>query len=138
MDGGSIPPSSTRRSLFGPIVNIVAKGFPYSKPNLSVPASVGGRKPELSIDKLSSILKASNNQFENIECCDTDRFQLLISVGVPARVAADRAYINAHEKSHEQNDRIEHDKVLERIMNTVLKEDKELFQKLSDNDSLKK
>lgn len=103
-----------------------------------VPASAGGRKPEPEIDKLSNILKAFNDQFGNIEWSDTDRVQRLITEDIPARVAADRAYINAQKNNDKQNARIEHDKALGRVMNAVLKDDTELFKQFSDNESFKR
>lgn len=42
--------------------------------------------------------------------------------------AADAAYQNAKRTSEKRNARIEHDKVLSRVMRAVLKDDTELFE----------
>jgi type I restriction enzyme R subunit len=62
----------------------------------------------------------------------------LITEDIPARVSADRAYQNAKQNSDKQNARIEHDKVLARVMTAVLKDDTELFRQFSDNDSFRR
>ena len=103
-----------------------------------VPTSGGGQKPEPEIDRLSNIIKAFNDQFGNISWTDTDRVQRLITVDIPGKVAADRAYQNAKKNNDKQNARIEHDKALARVMNGVLKDDTELFRQFSDNDSFKR
>lgn len=54
------------------------------------------------------------------------------------RVAADEAYQNAQQFSDKQNARIEHDKVLGRVMTAVLKDDTELFKQFSNNESFRR
>jgi type I restriction enzyme R subunit len=52
----------------------------------------------------------------------------LLTVDIPARVAADVAHRNARRNSDRQNARIEHDKALRRVMNAVMKDDARLFK----------
>jgi type I restriction enzyme, R subunit len=92
----------------------------------------GGRK-EPELDRLSSILKASNDQFGNIKWTDSDRIRKLVTEEIPSKVSADRAYQNAKKHSDRQNARIEHDKALKRVMTAVLKDDAELYKQFSDN-----
>jgi len=103
-----------------------------------VPTSGGGHKPEPELDRLSNILKSFNDQFGNIPWTDADRVHQLITVEIPTRVAADKAYQNATRNSDKPNARIEHDKALGRVMTAVLKDDTELFKQFSDNESFRR
>ncbi|MGA2331726.1 MAG: type I restriction endonuclease subunit R [Syntrophales bacterium] len=104
------------------------------------PVPTGGNfgiaEPEL--DRLSTILKAFNDQFGNIQWTDTDRVHKLITEDIPARVAVDTAYQNARRNPDKQNARIEHDKALMRVMTAVLKDDTELFKQFMDNESFER
>lgn len=44
-----------------------------------VPASGGGRKPELELDLLSNIVRAFNDQFGNIDWKDADKIRKVIA-----------------------------------------------------------
>ncbi len=103
-----------------------------------VPTSGGGRKPEPELDRLSNILKTFNDQFGNVPWTDADRVQKLITVEIPAKVAADTAYQNAKKNSDKQNARIEHDKALGRVIVDMMKDDTELFKQFSDNESFRR
>ncbi|MFC1888545.1 type I restriction endonuclease subunit R [Thermodesulfobacteriota bacterium] len=103
-----------------------------------VPTSGRGHKPEPELDLLSNIIKTFNDQFGNIQWTDADRVHRLITVDIPARVAADPAFQNAQKNSDKQNARIEHDKALARVMTAVLKDDTELFKQFVDNESFKR
>jgi type I restriction enzyme R subunit len=92
-----------------------------------VPASGGGFKPELELDRLSNIIKAFNEQFGNIDWKDTDKIRKVISEEIPAKVSADKAYQNAMKHSDRQNARIEHDKALQRVVTDLLADHTELF-----------
>jgi type I restriction enzyme R subunit len=105
---------------------------------MPVPTIGGGRKPEPELDRLSSILKAFNEQFGNIPWTDKDRVHRMITQEIPNRVAADKAYQNARKNSDRQNARIEHDKALSRVMTAVLKDDTELFRQFMDNESFQR
>ena len=100
--------------------------------------SGAGRKPEPELDRLSNILKVFNDQFGNTEWEDRDRVHRLITQDIPAGVAADVAYQNAMRNSDEQNVRVELDKALPRVMNTVLKDDTQLFKMFWDNESFRR
>jgi len=52
-------------------------------------------------------------------------------------VADDAAFQNALSKSGEENARIEHAKVLKRVMTSVMKDDMKLFKEFTDNKSFK-
>ncbi len=103
-----------------------------------VPMSGGGYKAEPELDHLSNILKTFNDQFGNIPWGDSDRVHQLITEIIPARVAADTAYLNAQKNSDKQNARIEHDKALLRVMTAVMKDDTELFKQFVDNEGFKR
>ncbi len=103
-----------------------------------IPVSGGGRKPEPELERLSSIIRAFNDQFGNIPWTDKDRVGHLITTEIPARVAADAAFKNAVKNSDRQNARIEHDKALARVMTAILADDTELFKQFSDNPSFRK
>jgi type I restriction enzyme R subunit len=103
-----------------------------------VPTTGGSRKPEPELDRLSNILKAFNDLYGNIGWADKDRVQRLIFEDIPDRVSVDTAYQNAKKNSDKQNARIEHDKALARVMNSVLKDDTDLFKLFVDNESFRR
>jgi type I restriction enzyme, R subunit len=103
-----------------------------------VPTDGGGHKPEPELDRLSNILKASNDQFGGIEWQDADRARRMITEHIPQKVAADTAYQNAKLNSDQQNARIEHDKALARVIVGLMKDDTQLFKQYSDNPDFKR
>ena len=103
-----------------------------------VPTSGGGHKPEPELDRLSNIVKAFNDQFGNIEWKDADRIRQVIAEEIPARVSADRAYQNAMKNSDRAAARLEHDRVLQKVVISMLNDHTELFKQFSDNPSFKK
>jgi type I restriction enzyme, R subunit len=100
--------------------------------------SGGAGKPEPELDRLSNILRAFNELFGNIEWKDVDEINRVITVEIPAKVAADAAYQNAKKNSDRQNARIEHDSALQRVMMELLADHTELFKQFSDNPGFKK
>ena len=98
----------------------------------------GGHKPEPELDRLSNIIRAFNDQFGNIDWTDADHVNRLLTVEIPARVAADTAYQNARKNPDKQNARIEHDKALQRVMDAIMTDDTELYKQFSDNESFKR
>ncbi len=102
------------------------------------PTDGGGQKPESELDRLSNIIRDFNQKFGNIEWKDQDKIETVISVELPAKVAADKAYQNAIANSDRQNARIEHDKALGRAMNDLLSDHAELYKQFSDNESFHK
>ncbi len=103
-----------------------------------VPTSAGGRKPEPELDRLSNIIRSFNELFGNIEWKDVDKINQVITVEIPAKVAADKAFQNAKQNSDRQNARIEHDSALQRVMMELLSDHTELFKQFSDNPGFKK
>ena len=103
-----------------------------------VPASGGGHAPEPELDRLSNILQAFNDLFGDIAWEDRDRVGKLITETIPSKVAADAAFRNARQNSDEANARIEHDKVLARIVTGMVKDDAELFKQFMDNEDFRR
>ncbi|WP_417067952.1 type I restriction endonuclease subunit R [Niveibacterium terrae] len=96
----------------------------------------GGGTPE--IDKLSNIIRAFNDMFGNVEWKDGDKIRKVITEEIPARVAQDKAYLNAQANSDKQNAKLEHDKALNRVVLELLSDHTELFKQFSDNPSFKR
>lgn len=103
-----------------------------------VPSDRGGRKSEPEIDRLSSILQSFNGLFGNIEWEDGDHIRKLIAEDIPKRVDANAAYRNARNNSDEQNARIELDKALNTVINSLMKDDAQLFKHYNDNSDFKR
>ena len=97
-----------------------------------VPAAAGGHRPETELDRLSNILRTFNEHW-GTDWEDADRVGQLITETIPAQVAADTAFRNARRNSDRENTRIEGDKVLIRVMNSVMKDDTQLFKKFMDD-----
>ncbi|WP_200814411.1 hypothetical protein [Nitrosovibrio sp. Nv4] len=89
------------------------------------------------IDKLSNIIRASNNMFGNIEWKDGDKIRKVITKEIPARVVQDKAYQNAQANSDKQNAKLEHDKALNRVVLGSF-DHTELFKQYSDNHNFKR
>ncbi len=102
-----------------------------------VPVGSGGFRPEPELDRLSSIINEFNDLFGDIEWEDADRVAELIAKTIPGRVAADSAFQNARENSDEENAKIEHDKALQRVVTSIMKDDNQLFKQFMDNRSFK-
>ena len=98
-----------------------------------VPASAGGQRPEPELDRLSNILRTFNEHWGTDDWEDADRVGQLITETIPAKVAADTAFRNARQNSDRENTRIEGDKVLIRVMNSVMKDDTQLFKRFMDD-----
>ena len=97
-----------------------------------VPAAGGGSLTEPELDRLSNILRTFNEHWAT-DWDDADRVGQLITETIPTRVAADTAFRNARQNSDRENTRIEGDKVLIRVMNSVMKDDAQLFKKFMDD-----
>jgi type I restriction enzyme R subunit len=103
-----------------------------------VPTSGGGRKPEPELDRLSSIIKAFNDQFGNIDWTDADRIRKVIAEEIPGKVKTDKAYQNAMKNSDKAAARLEHDRALQKVVIGMLSDHTELFKQFSDNPGFKK
>ena len=102
------------------------------------PTSGGGRVPEAEMDRLSNILRTFNDLFGDVAWEDRDRVGELITRTIPSRVAADAAFRNARRNSDDANARIEHDRVLARIVTGMVKDDAELFKQFFDNEDFRR
>ena len=102
------------------------------------PPAGGGGRPDPEMDHLSNIIRSFNEHFGDIAWDDSDRVQRLIAFEIPAKVAADSAFRNARRNSDRENTRIEHDRTLLRVMQSLMKDDTELFKQFMDNDSFKR
>jgi len=103
-----------------------------------VPPGTGGHRPDPALDRLSHIIDQFNDLFGGIEWEDVDRVAQLITGTIPERVGADTAYRNARQNSDAENARIEHEKALVRVMNSMMKDDNQLFKQFTDNDGFKR
>lgn len=103
-----------------------------------VPTGGAGGKGDPDIDKLSAIIKTFNDLFGNIEWKDEDKIRRVITEEIPARVAQDKAYQNAQANSDKQNAKLEHDRVLDRVVLELLSDHTELFKQFSDNPNFKR
>ena len=103
-----------------------------------VPASAGGHRADPDLDRLSNIIRKFNDLFGGIQWEDADRVAQLITETIPARVAADTAYMNARRNSDTDNARIEHDRALRRVMTSMMKDDNQLFKQFMDNEGFKR
>ncbi|MGA2408012.1 MAG: type I restriction endonuclease subunit R [Bacteroidales bacterium] len=100
--------------------------------------SGGGHLAEPELDRLSNIIRSFNDQFGNISWNDVDKIQNIITVDLPVKVSADKAYQNAMKQNDPQNARIEHDKALEKVIVEMLTDHTELFKQFMDNQSFRK
>ena len=102
------------------------------------PVPIGGRGgiADPQIDYLSNILASFNQKFGTL-FTDADRVSKRIKDDIAPKVAADEGYQNA-KKNTPQTARIEHDKVLERVIVSLLKDDTELFKQFFQNESFRR
>ena len=103
-----------------------------------VPPGGGGGQGEPELDRLSNIIAEFNDLFSGIEWEDRDRVTRLVTKDIPSRVAVDTVFRNARENSDKENARIEHERVLMRVMAAVMKDDTELFRQFADNEGFKR
>ena len=103
-----------------------------------VPASGGAYRPEPELDRLSNIIEAFNERFGGVDWDDADRVRQLITETIPSRVAEDNAFKNARRNSDRENTRIEHDRILERIMDSLIRDDTQLYRHFKDDRGFKR
>lgn len=103
-----------------------------------VPAGGSGHLVDPDMERLSEIVRSFNDLFGNIEWTDADRIEKLITEEIPAKVAADEAYRNAMRNNDPANARVEHDRALQKVMISLIKDQTELFKQFSDNESFKR
>ncbi len=101
-----------------------------------VPTDAAGHKPEPELDRLSSILKAFNEQFGTL-FDDADRVSRRIRDDIAPKVAADAAFQNARENTP-HTARMAHDQALGKIMQTLLKDDTNVYKQFVENESFRR
>ncbi len=104
----------------------------------SLPLSNGHGLSEPEMESLSDIINTFNSLFGDIKWNDKDRVEKLITQDIPNRVNSDRAYRNAITNSDKTNARVELNKTLERVMQSLFKDDTELFKQFADNEDFKR
>ncbi len=101
-----------------------------------IPVEGGGAKREPELDRLSNILKVFNDHFGTL-FSDADRVARRIREDIAPKVAADQAYRNAR-KNTPNAARMEHDKALEKVMLTLLKDDTQVYKQFVENESFRR
>ena len=100
------------------------------------PTDGGGRRPDPEMDRLSNILKTFNEHFGTL-FKDADRVVNRIRHDIAPKVAADVAYKNAKENTP-HTARMAHDQALSKVMQSLLKEDAQVYKQFVENDSFKR
>jgi type I restriction enzyme R subunit len=100
------------------------------------PTHGGGRKSEPELDRLSNILKTFNEAFGTL-FTDADRVVNRIRHDIAPKVAADNAYQNAKANTP-HTARMAHDQALSKVMQTLLKEDAQVYKQFVENESFKR
>ena len=96
----------------------------------------GRGQPDM--DSLSNIVEMFNQMSLEIELDDIEHARHLVTSTIPERVAKDPAFRNACEHSDEQNARIEHERVLQKIMTSVVNDDAALFKAFMDTPTFRR
>ena len=95
----------------------------------------GKQEPEM--DVLSAILSDFNDMFGNIDWNDADNVHRQI-LEIPAMVSRDEQYQNAMRNSDKQEARTESDRVLQKVIFSIMADNMELFKQYTDNQDFKK
>ncbi|HOY88993.1 MAG TPA: type I restriction endonuclease subunit R, partial [Bacillota bacterium] len=101
-----------------------------------VPTDAGGHAAQPELDRLSSILRAFNEQFGTL-FTDSDRVVKRIREDIAPQVAADPDFQNAKENTP-HTARMAHDKALAKVMQTLLKDDTQVYKQFVENESFKR
>jgi type I restriction enzyme R subunit len=101
-----------------------------------VPFGDGGGKREPELEHLSNILKMFNEHFGTL-FTDADRVTRRIREDIAPKVAADKAYQNAKENTP-HTARIAHDRALAKEMQTLLKDDTQVYKQFVENENFKR
>ena len=102
-----------------------------------VPMSTAKGKQEPEMDVLSAILSDFNDMFGNIDWNDADNMRRQI-LEIPAMVSRDEQYQNAMRNSDKQEARTESDRVLQKVIFSIMADNMELFKQYTDNQDFKK
>ncbi|MFA5531764.1 MAG: hypothetical protein WDA11_14005 [Thiohalomonadaceae bacterium] len=101
-----------------------------------LPTEAAGHKPEPELDRLSNIIKNFNEQFGTL-FEDSDRVVRRIRDDIAPKVAADSAYQNARENTP-HTARMAHDQALSRMMQTLLKDDTQVYKQFVENEAFRR
>lgn len=101
-----------------------------------VPTDAGGHKSEPELDRLSNILKNFNEAFGTM-FTDADRVVKRIRQDIAPKVAADTAYQNAKANTP-HTARMAHDQALSKVMQSLLKEESQVYKQFVENESFKR
>ena len=102
-----------------------------------VPTSLAKGKQEPEMDVLSAILSDFNGMFGNIDWNDADNVRRQI-LEIPGMVSRDEQYQNAMRNSDKQEARTESDRVLQKVIFSIMADNMELFKQFTDNRDFKK
>ena len=89
------------------------------------------------MDLLSAILSNFNDMFGNINWNDADNVRRQI-LEIPGMVSRDEQYQNAMRNSDKQEARTESDRVLQKVIFSIMADNMELFKQFTDNPEFKK
>ena len=89
------------------------------------------------MDLLSAILSDFNDMFGNINWNDADNVRRQI-LEIPGMVSRDEQYQNAMRNSDKQEARTESDRVLQKVIFSIMADNMELFKQFTDNRDFKK
>ena len=89
------------------------------------------------MDVLSAILSDFNDMFGNIDWNDADNVRRQI-LEIPGMVSRDEQYQNAMRNSDKQEARTESDRVLQKVIFSIMADNMELFKQYTDNKDFKK
>ena len=101
-----------------------------------VPGKIIGGKREVELDRLSNILKSFNENF-GTQFTDADRVFKRIRDDIAPKAAADTAYINARQNTP-HTARMAHDEALNKVMQTLLKDDTQVYKQFVQNESFRR
>lgn len=102
-----------------------------------VPTGTASGKQEPEMDLLSAILSTFNDMFGNIDWNDADNVRRQI-MEIPGMVSRDEQYQNAMRNSDKQEARTESDRVLQKVIFSIMADNMELFKQFTDNPEFKK
>lgn len=102
-----------------------------------VPTGTASGKQEPEMDLLSAIISTFNDMFGNIDWNDADNVRRQI-MEIPGMVSRDEQYQNAMRNSDKQEARTESDRVLQKVIFSIMADNMELFKQFTDNPEFKK
>lgn len=101
-----------------------------------VPVEPGGHRTDPQLEKLSAILKSFNEAFGTL-FTDSDRIIKRLREDIAPKVAADQAYQNARSNTP-HTARTAHDQALARVMQSLLKDDTQVYKQFVENEAFRR